>query len=274
MNISIILVSYNTKDLTRDCINSIYKYTKDVEFEIFADMIEKEFPDVKLIRNPDNKGFGAANNIAIRLSNAKYVFLLNTDTVLINNAIKIMYDFLEKNPDVGACGGNLYDENMQPSTSKMPFPNVLNCTSISWIYKAVKNKLYKLKEIKKVEEVDSIIGADMLLRKSVLDEVGLFDENIFMYGEEVDLCKRIKNNGYKIKAIPEPKIIHFGGKSTSNFFKNIKLRVQNKYYYVRKHNGKLCLYLMKLSYCTLHLICYIFTLNKNHLDLLKLHYSG
>ena len=286
MDVSIILVSYNTKDLTRDCLRSIYEKTQGIEFEIFVvdnnshdgspEMIEQEFPDVRLIRNSENKGFGAANNIAIRQSNAKYIFCLNTDTILLNNAVKIFFDFMEHpdNQNVGLCGGNLFNFDMKPCISYAPFPNALNCTSLFWLFKKILPQLFAPKEIVNIIDVDSIIGADIFLRKDIFEEIGLFDENIFMYSEEIDLCKRVKDNGYEIKAIPEPKIIHLEGRSCFNFLKNIKLRVKSKYYYLRKHNLLFCVYLMKISYFFLHLSCFIFTMNKDHYDLMVMHING
>ena len=123
MDVSIILVNYKTKDLTLNCIKSIYEKTTGVDFEIIvvdnnsqdgsAEAIEQEFQNVKVIYNKINVGFGAANNIAIKQAKGKYILCLNTDTFLINNAIKIMFDFMEEkaNQQVGVCGGILYDSN-------------------------------------------------------------------------------------------------------------------------------------------------------------------
>ena len=124
MDISIIIVNYNTKKLIKNCLKSVFEKTQGINFEVYVvdnnsrdgscEMIEQDFPQVKLIKNTKNKGFGAANNIAIRESNAKYVFLLNSDTILLNNAIKIFFDFMEKpeNQKISCCGGNLYNKNM------------------------------------------------------------------------------------------------------------------------------------------------------------------
>lgn len=282
MDVSIVLVSYNTKDLTRNCINSILEKTNGIEFEIFvvdnnsqdgsAEMIEREFPSVKLIRNFENKGFGAANNIAIRKSSAKYILCLNTDTVLVNNAVKVLFHFMENNPNTAVAGGILFDENMNPGTSYTPFPTIWNSTSIAWICKWLKRKFVKKKETNKVKEVSMIVGADIFFRKSVLDEVGLFDEAFFMYSEEADLCLRIKRAGYNIKFVPDAKIVHFGEKSAKSSWNTLEQRVVSRYIYARKNSPKITLYTMKLSYLILHLICYIFTFDKNHLNMFKTHY--
>lgn len=244
MDVSIILVSYNTKDLTRECLKSVYEKTHDVSFDIFVvdnassdgspQMIKEEFPDVKLIESLENLGFGRANNIAIKQSDAKYCFLLNTDTVLVNNAVKILFDFMEKpeNADVGACGGQLYNADMTLQHSVGEFDTLeklrrkalgINFHELKYRYKHIlKTQIKKQNETQKdnpqffssAYAPDFIIGADLMLRKSALNQAGLFDKRIFMFGEEAELCFRIRKNGFKIKFVPESKIIHYGGAST------------------------------------------------------------
>lgn len=245
MDVSIILVSYNTKDLTRDCIKSIYEKTQGVEYEVWVvdnassdgstQMIKEEFPAVKLIESPENLGFGRANNLAIKQSEAKYCFLLNTDTLLVNNAVKILFDFMEnpENANIGACGGQLYNADMTLQHSVGEFDTLdklykkalgINFTPIIHRYKHIFKTKFK-KQIDKQEdkpyifssgyEPDFIIGADLMLRKAALDKAGVFDERIFMFGEEAELCFRLKKNGYNIKFVPDSKIIHFGGASSN-----------------------------------------------------------
>jgi len=248
MDVSIILVSYNTKDLTRDCIKSIYEKTEGVSYDIWVvdnassdgsvEMIREEFPEVKLIESDKNLGFGRANNLAIKESNAKYCFLLNTDTVLLNNAVKILFDFMEnpKNSGVGVCGGQLFNPDMtyQWSTGEFNSLDKLYRKSIGINYHQIK---YRLKDIFKSrvlkekryvhsssQEVDYIIGADMMLRKSALNEVGAFDERFFMFSEEAELCFRLKKQGYKVRFVPDSHILHYGGASAYN--KNTPLSVE------------------------------------------------
>lgn len=228
-DVSIILVNYKTKDLTRNCINSIVEKTQNLSYEIFVvdndsqdgtpEMLKNEFPWVKLIENPQNSGFGSANNLAIRQSDAKYVFLLNTDTILVNNAIKILFDFLENNEKIGACGANLYDENMEHVHSYGVFPTVkrqiLKIFMLRWFFpaelKQMKDKGLNSENL--LKPVDYITGADVMIRKSVLDEVGIFDERFFMYFEENELQFRIRKVGYEIYINPGAQIIHLHDKS-------------------------------------------------------------
>ena len=284
VDVSIIFVNYKTKDLTINAIKSVFEKTEDITYEIFVvdnnsqdgsiEEIEKEFPKISIIKNSVNAGFGAANNLAIKKAKGKYILCLNTDTLLINNAIKIMFDFMEDNQNIGACGGNLYDYDLNPTMSYAAFPNFWNCLSLSWILKKIFPVLRNHGEVKNIKEVDFITGANIFLRKRILDEIGLFDEQFFMFCEEIDLCYRIKEAGYKRVILPDSKITHLEGKSSKNFWNNTKMRVESKYLYSRKNQSSFVLYSMKISYLILHLICYFFTFNKNHLELLKLHIKG
>lgn len=284
MDVSVIFINYKTKDLTINAINSVIEKTQDLEYEIFVvdnnsqdgsiEAIEKEFPNINIIKNPVNAGFGAANNLAIKQAKGKYILCINTDTLLINNAIKEMFDFMETNQKVGVCGGNLYDADLKPVMSYANFPDFWNCLSLSWVLKKIFPVLRNHAEIKTVKEVDFITGADIFFRKSVLDDVGIFDEQFFMYSEEVDLCKRIKNAGHQIKIVPDAKIIHLEGKSAKNFWNNAKMRVKSKYLYARKHQSIFEIQAMKISYVLLHIIALICTFNRENIELIKLHWKG
>ncbi len=227
VDVSIILVSYNTCDYTLKCIESIYDKTKNINFDIWlvdnnsqddtCISVKNQFPEVNIIANEQNLGFGKANNLAINKCSGKYVFLLNTDTLLVNNAIKIFFDFMENNPQIGACGGNLYDKNNNHVHSYGNFPTIK-----SEFLKFFKNFDKGNNEQNEKKEVDIIIGADLFIKKSVLTEVGCFDEDFFLYSEESELQFRIKKAGYKIFILPEANIIHLEGKSTK---KRINTRV-------------------------------------------------
>ena len=209
VDVSVIFVNYKTKDLTINAINSVIEKTKGISYEIFVvdnasndgsiEAIEKEFPNINIIKNKVNGGFGYANNLAIKEAVGKYVFCLNTDTLLYNNAIKIMYDFMEQNSDVGVCGGSLLDENLNYTAQLCKFPRLFNFTIID------KQNDSDSKPI----PVDWVCGADIFIRRKILYDTGLFDDEFFMYREEIDLCKRIKNLKYQIYLVPESKIIHF-----------------------------------------------------------------
>jgi GT2 family glycosyltransferase len=239
-DVSIILVNYNTKEITTDCIRSIFQNTKGIKFEIIVvdnnssdgsvEYLKREFNGkIKLIKSDVNLGFGGGANIGIKESTGKYVLLLNTDTVILDNTIKNMFDFMEgeENKDVAVIGVVLIDENgnaLQSYGEFLPFKVGIN----EFIFKAflpkklnraiLKNEKVEefktgLFQNKRFVEVDYIIGADMFIRKDVIDEVGVFDERFFMYFEEADLQLRMKKRGYKIGLIKDGTIIHLESKS-------------------------------------------------------------
>ena len=253
MDVSIILVNFNTKNLTKNCLLSIFEKVKNLDFEVFVvdnnshdgscEMIKQEFPQVKLIKNTENKGFASANNIAIRQSIAKYVFLLNTDTILVSNAPKIFFDFMEKpeNADVGVCGGKLFDKNLNyihsygqlPSLKKLSLSPYISNTLIARVIKKflfIKDK----KEPFENKEVGYITGADMFIRNTVLKETGLFDENFFLYFEETELTHRINKKNYKSVILKDANIIHLFGKSQKNSLKTINRMAKSEILYFEK----------------------------------------
>lgn len=252
-DVSIILVSYNTKDMTRDCIKSVYEKTQGLDYDIWivdndskdgsADMIKEEFPEINLIANKENLGFGMANNLAIEKCDAKYAFLLNTDTLLINNAIKIMFDFMEKTPKAGACGGNLYDGREEPCHSyghiRTIKTKIVKTLQLKHFFPDEKEKINDKGNNDKNEfkKVGFITGADLMMRKDMLDKIGGFDKDFFLYYEETELQYRIHQAGYDIYILPEAKIIHLAGKSSSNKVKKREYFLKSEYLFYKKCYG-------------------------------------
>ncbi len=268
MQVSVIVVSYNTKELTTKAIQSVFDKTEGVEYEIIVvdndskdasvDELTKTFQDkITIIQSTENLGFGRANNLGMKQAKGKYIFLLNSDTELINNAIKIFYDYMEQNEQVGVCGGNLYNKNNEPATSYCKYRKSI----ISYIYWRIiqiiskffaifnKKKFYcNFNYSNKVKKVGYISGADMFIRKEALEKSGLFDETIFMYGEDIDLNFRIKDCGYFIKSVPQAKILHIENASfkidnDENILKNYRLRKHNEYKFYFKTFGKLSFFI-------------------------------
>lgn len=242
MNISIIIVNYNTKSLLHDCLTSIYSLTADITFEVIVsdngskdgsiEMLKTDFPQVILIENNTNLGFGAANNRALDIAKGKYIFYLNSDTILLNNAPKILYDFWENYSDkqsLGAIGGNLLDKDNNiihsygqfagfslsiKQLSKMIITNFILSvfyilhTSPSRFAHSDKSSFY-------TGEVDYITGADLFLLN---DKSARFDENFFLYFEEADLQRQLQLQNKKRIIIDGPKIQHLcGGSAGSDF---------------------------------------------------------
>ncbi|HBG49573.1 MAG TPA: glycosyltransferase family 2 protein [Cyanobacteria bacterium UBA9971] len=260
MDISIIIVNYNTKELIKNCLESIFEKTHGLDFEVLVvdnnshdnscEMIELEFPQVWLIKNKENKGFGAANNIAIRQSKAKYVFLLNSDTILLDNAVKTFFDFMEKpeNQKISCCGGNLYDENMVYGTSYNDFPTV----GAIFFKRFYLDKFFKefnagsYVPVESIKKVDSVSGADMFLRKSAFDDTGLFDEDFFLYYEDTELSYRIHKKGDEAVILPDVRILHLGGGGSRLSSSALKIARQSELMFFEKCYGKNQKYLVKL----------------------------
>ena len=257
MDVSIIIVNYNTYTLTIQCIDSIFEKTKDLSFEVIlvdnasTDNSRKFFQQdkrIKYIRSDENLGFGKANNLGYKRAIGKYIFLLNSDTVLKNNAVKIFFDAAEKSPANISCWGSLLlNANNQYVHSFSKFPTIsydLYCEFI----KVPLHKFFGLKltnnqnesNIKKSTIVDYITGADLFIRNSVVEKYGLFDPVYFMYYEETDLQKRYKDNGFHSQLILGPEIIHLEGGSQGKKKKDLKrslLILQSKLYYLKKWNN-------------------------------------
>lgn len=226
LSVSVILVNYNTCRITQNCIDSIFCKTKDISFEVV--LIDNASIDdskavfetdkrIKYIYNNENLGFGLANNIGVDNSKGRNVLFLNTDTLLINNAIKILSDFLDNNTSVAACGGNLYDEGMCPVHSyRMFFPSIfgeLNNLSNNMLENIIWKNNAQFNYTGEPKAVAYITGADLMIRRSVLDDIGLFSSNFFMYYEETELLYRLKKRNMRVFSVPAAQIQHLEGKS-------------------------------------------------------------
>jgi GT2 family glycosyltransferase len=255
MKLSIIIVSWNVKDDLLTCLSSIKDNRPVGPFEQIvvdnassdgtADALRQAYPEVTLIENHENKGFAAANNQGIKLSSGEYVLLLNPDTVIGPASLDILVDFLDKHPDVGACGPKLLntDGSVQASVRRFPtFRGVLYshtvCRLLGLFRPQYRKWMMKDFDYNSQMDVDQIMGAAMMVRRSILEQVGDMDENFFMYFEEIDLCYRIKLAGWRIVFLPDAVISHFGGRSSRQVpLKRIML-FKSMIAFFRKHRGK------------------------------------
>lgn len=230
MTLSIIIVSWNVKDMLRNCLRSIYSETKNISFEVIVvdncskdgsmEMIRRDFPRVKVIANKKNAGFAVANNQGIKLSKGDFILLLNPDTIILDKTIKKSVEFMNKNKDCGVMGPKILnpDKTIQPSVRKFPefWPIFLIFLKLPKIFpnlKSVNNYLAVDFNYKKTKTAAQVMGAFMLIRKEILEQVGLLDENFFIWFEEVDFCKRVWDAGYKVCYNSATEIIHYGGQS-------------------------------------------------------------
>lgn len=258
LDVSIIIVNYKTSKLINDCIRSIFEKTRGITYEIIivdnatevlADVIDSaEDARVRLIQLPENVGFGRANNAGAKIARGRNLFFLNPDTLLLNNAIKILSDYLDAHPECGACGGNLYDEKMKPALSfrrmlpgiKWELNELLNRIPEKFQYG--KNRTYNRKS--HPLKVAYITGADLMIPHTVYHKVSGFSQDFFMYYEETDLCARIQNLKLHRYSIPNARIQHLEGKSFTDKINETKIRYietgRLKYYHRNHHRIYAC----------------------------------
>jgi GT2 family glycosyltransferase len=245
MDVSIIIVNYNTKQLLFNCLESVYRYTKNISFEVIVsdngstdgsiEMVHKTFPQVIVLENKANLGFGKANNKGLDIAEGKFVFYLNSDTIFLNNAVKFFVDYWNENCDkkIGGLGSNLLNkngENIHSYDDTFPSLHHYFYDTIHLIYGLYKiaflhlllNKPVPLfpyddKQKRRVGKVAQIIGADLFLKN---DCFARFDENYFMYNEETDLQYRLTKQNKSFFVVDGPKIIHLDGGSTKKNFSN------------------------------------------------------
>ncbi len=222
--LTISIVNYNTGDYLIECLNSLYKVREELEFDVCIidnassdgsiEEAKKKFPEFSYIQNSENLGFGKAHNLVLKKAKTPYVLILNPDCEVMPGALKYVIDFMENHPDVGVSSPKIEKaDGSLDMASHRGFPT----PRASFLYYFLKNdKLYHLtdRDMTKTHEVDSVVGAFMLMRRSVLEKVGYFDEDYFLYGEDIDLCFRIKKAGFKVMYVSEVKILHVKGIST------------------------------------------------------------
>ena len=226
MKVSVIIVHYQVKNLLKKCILSIQKYFKELDYEIIVvdnnspnsdwKVLINEFPDVNFITLEENLGFSKANNIGVKSAKGEYVYILNPDTE-IESDFQDVLDFADEQNKFGALGLRMHDaEGVFLPESKRSVPGLFN--SFEKLFTRVNNdsKTYYRNDVVEfgVDEVEVMTGANLLMKKSVYEEVGGFDENYFMYGEDIDLCYTILQSGYKNFYYGKSSILHYKGEST------------------------------------------------------------
>jgi len=232
MKLSIIIVNYNVKYFLEQCLHSVQNACNGLETEIFVvdndsvdgsvKMVKEKFPDIHLIENKANKGFSSANNQAIRKSAGEYVLLLNPDTIVEDDTLRKVVDFMDEHPDAGGLGVKMLDGKgkfLPESKRGLPYPSVAFFKVFGFSSLFPKSRFFSAYHLgyldkDKVHEVDVLAGAFMLVRKKVLEKIGYLDEDFFMYGEDIDLSYRITQAGYKNYYFPGTRIIHYKGEST------------------------------------------------------------
>ncbi len=256
MDLSIIIVNWNVRELLEKCLVSIFKDPPRKIFEIIVvdnascdgspEMVKEKFPQVKLIKNKENLGFARANNQAIEQSEGRYVLLLNPDTIALSGALDNLVDFMETHPEAGAVAPRLLNPNGSPQPSCLSFPTLaamgIRAVFIEglWPNNPISRQyLMRNFNYQSEAEVDQPMGAALMVRRAALDKIGFFDESSFMFFDEVDLCFRLKKAGWKIYFTPKSEVIHFLSQSINRWgFWNLSwhwTRSRNHFFY--KHFG-------------------------------------
>jgi GT2 family glycosyltransferase len=247
VDLSIIVVNWNTNNLLKQNLNSIYRTLDGLEYEVIVvdnastdgsvEMVQTEFPQVRLLLNNKNVGFARANNQAIQQSNGRYLLLLNSDAYLTDQASQVLVGTMEKMIKVGIAGAGLYNSNgtKQDDHGNLPLLPVELATLFGL------NKVLDLfvQHDSVSKETGWVKGAAMMLRREMLDQIGLLDEDFFMFSEEIDLCHRAKQAGWKVVYVPEAHVIHLEAGSTGQIVERVLRLYRGKLRYYQLYHGEM-----------------------------------
>lgn len=256
MKLSIIIVNWNTGHLLAGCIRSVLADLETLDrdgIEIIVidnasvddslQILNRQFPQIHVVENQENVGFARANNQGIRQAKGDYLLLLNPDTEVKCGAFKILLAFMDANPDAGAAGPQILNPDGTLQISCYPTPTLLRelwyllHIDLLWPYGAYKMNSWSVDSSR---PVDSLLGACLLVRREALDQAGLFDEEFFMYSEEIDLCYRLRQAGWSLQWVPQARVVHYGGQSTRQVASEMFLQLyRSKLRFFRKHYGSL-----------------------------------
>jgi len=259
MDLSIIIINWKSAAFLRNCLASIHANTVDLSFETIVvdngsfdgcgEMLEREFPGVIFIQSDENLGFAGANNLGFAHSKGRTVLFLNPDTEVVGPALHVMWSFLESRADAGAVGGKLLNSDLSIQTSCIQrFPSILNqildfdCLRELFPRSALWGTWPLFTDSATPVGVDVISGACLMVKRGVLENVGVLSSDYFMYAEDVDLCYKIQQQGWKCYYVPQAVVVHHGGRSSdskpeSNFA--VIMTRESMLTFMRKNKGSL-----------------------------------
>jgi len=258
VDLSIVIVSWNVRDLLRRCLHSILDTQHSVRVEVIvvdnastdssSDMVPAEFPAVHVITNQENRGFPVANNQGLAVAQGRHVLLLNPDTEVMDAEVGLatMVAFADAHPNVGMVGPQLLNPDGSVQSSRRRFPTLATAAFEStWLEPYASRRLlarYYLLDRPDdvVQDVDWVTGAAMMARREAIEQVGPLDEGFFMYSEELDWCKRFREAGWRVVYLPTARIVHHVGKSSEQVVTARHIHFQtSKVRYFRKHHGRI-----------------------------------
>jgi len=262
-DLSIVIVSWNVCDLLRQCLRSILANLQACELEIIVvdnasgddsvEMVRAEFPAVRLIANDQNRGFPAANNQGIAIAQGRYVFLLNPDTEVVDDALATMIAFADERPDVGVIGPQLLNPDGSVQSSRRRLPTLATAVFEStWLTPyAPRSVLRRYRMLDTPDEMtqdaDWVDGAALMARRRAIEQIGPLDEGFFMYSEELDWCRRFGEGGWRVVYLPDARIIHHRGKSSEQVAAASHVHFQtSKVRYFGKYHGRFVAEMLRL----------------------------
>jgi hypothetical protein len=259
-DLSIVIVNWNTREALRQCLQSIETASPGITLETWivdnassdasVAMVREDFPGNKLIANSTNMGFARANNQAIARANGRYVLLLNSDTLAKPGALDAMVRFLDVHPTAGVVGPLTCNPDGSLQLSCFPKPSLAReFWFLFHLDELYPYGIYDMRnwDRKAPREVDAVLGACLMTRREVLEQVGFLDEQFFMYSEEIDFCCRVRQAGWHIHWLPEAQIVHFGGQSTRQVASDMFIQLyRSKILYFRKNHGSASAWAYKL----------------------------
>jgi len=265
IDLSVIIVNWNTRDLLHVCLKSLYHYTHGMTVEVFvvdngsndgsADMVAHQFPQVILLRNQDNVGFPRANNQALRQASGRYLLLLNSDTALKANALQKLVTFMDAHPTAGIAGPKL----LNPDDSRQYSCDMFPRTPLTMLRDKLLENFFPTKHPRwstRMEHlnfhehflVDYVIGAVFIIRRTTVEQIGLLDEQFFMYAEDIDWCYRAALAGWKIYYVGQVAVYHYNRgsseKSPEQSSRLQAMRAKSLRLFYRKHYGRVNAFLL------------------------------
>ena len=269
IDVSVCIVSWNTRDLLRRCLESLFKHTYGAKFEVIVvdnascdaspEMVDLDFPQVRLVVKQENAGFAAGCNEGMKIARGRYFLLLNSDAWIEDDVLAALVTFMDAHPDVGVGGCTLRYPDGRLQASCGYFPNLVstlwNGLSPHALFGRIKNRdehfpspFLAYKRHVHQTDVDWVVGACMMARRETVDKAGMMDDSIFMFGEEWEWCMRIKSAGCRIVYTPTAHVVHVGsGSWTMSSAKRVHAILSSQYYIFRKHHGALYAQLFKAA---------------------------
>jgi GT2 family glycosyltransferase len=261
LDLSIVIVNFNTREIVLDCLRSIQSHTRDITFEILVvdnnsedgsgKAIKKSFPQVVLIENKDNRGFSAANNQGLRISKGRYAVLLNSDTALVENCFAAIVRYLDAHPEFSILGPEILDSNNQPCSMRL-WEDTAYDAAIKILGRFDAASEFRKMGSRETKEVEVVGGSCFVIRREMFATVGLLDENYFLYNEEDDFCRRARRLGKKVCYFPEARLQHLLGQSTHQPAireKVIRETYKSNLYFYSKHYSVPWNLLLRSLYC-------------------------